>query len=206
MLGSAETIDAPNLFRTEDKKLCLYRKRNVPAPEPRLPVFPLTRPHVAGEPNSKPEALSGAALYGSVHQNLLERYAPPSILVGPDNKLVHLSEHAGRYLVHPGGEVTSSVLKLVRQELRIELLSMLQSTRERKEPLDSRPIPVRFNGHARSVVMHVRPASDPEQDGFALIIFIEQYQNRTAKRTMDTLAERSRPKRMMNGSGNWRLS
>jgi two-component system CheB/CheR fusion protein len=32
LVGAAETIDTSDLFRTEDKALCLYRKRNVPAP------------------------------------------------------------------------------------------------------------------------------------------------------------------------------
>lgn len=53
LLGSAETTDASDLFRTEDKKLCIYRKRNVPPPEPRLPVFPLTLMRVADKPGRK---------------------------------------------------------------------------------------------------------------------------------------------------------
>lgn len=173
LLGSAETIEASDLFRTEDKRLCLYRKKNVPAPEPRLPVFPFTRLRVAGEPVPRPELFHEAVPYSAVHQTLLERYAPPSILVGADNRLVHLSEHAGRYLVHPGGDVTLSVVKLVREELRIELRALLQAARETKEPQDSRPIPVQFNGHQKSVMMHVRPSADPEQDGFSLVVFTE---------------------------------
>src|SRR5262249_20281340 len=55
LLGSAETIDASELFRTEDKKLCIYKKRNVPPPEPRLPVFPRTRARLPGEPISRME-------------------------------------------------------------------------------------------------------------------------------------------------------
>ena len=43
VLGTSETLEAADLFRVEDKKCCLYRKRNVPAPEPRLPVFPWPR-------------------------------------------------------------------------------------------------------------------------------------------------------------------
>ena len=104
---------------------------------------------------------------------MLERYAPPSILVGPDDKLVHLSDHGGKYLVLPGGTVTSSVVKLVREELRIELQSILQQARDKREPLDSRPIPVRFNGHPVLVTMHVRPAREMEQEGFVLVIFTE---------------------------------
>jgi two-component system CheB/CheR fusion protein len=174
LLGSSESVDSTDLFKTEDKKTCLFRKRNVPAPEPRLPVFPLARIGNGGEPlphrSYPPETIP----YEVLHQNMLERYAPPSILVGPDDKLVHLSEHAGRYLMHPGGTVTSSVVKLIREELRIELRALLQQARDRREPLDSRAIPVQFNGHPVPVVMHVRPARETEQDGFVLLLFDER--------------------------------
>lgn len=174
LLGSAETMDAPDLFRAEDKRLCMFRKRNVPPREPRLPVFPLaaTRLHehslVANERSTSPIA------FGALHQEMVERYAPPSILIGPDHKLVHLSEHAGWYLVHPGGEPTQSAVRLVREELRIELQAALHAAREGKRTHDSRPIAVHFNGYARPVVMHVRPALDPGRDGYVLVIFEER--------------------------------
>ncbi|HWF08532.1 MAG TPA: CheR family methyltransferase, partial [Bryobacteraceae bacterium] len=176
ILGTAETIDADDLFQTEDKKLCFYRKRNVPGPEPRLPVFPLTR---IGHPPAQAggDRIPEAPDYGLMHQRLLERFAPPSILIGPDNRLVHLSENAGRYLVDPGGEVTASIFRLVREELRVELQSALQTVREKHAFYDSRPIAVRFNGHARPVVVHARPPFDAGQDGFALVIFEEREAN-----------------------------
>ena len=40
VLGTSETVDRSELFRTESKLHCIFRKRNVPAPEPQLPVFP----------------------------------------------------------------------------------------------------------------------------------------------------------------------
>jgi two-component system CheB/CheR fusion protein len=174
LLGSAETVEASELFRVDDKKLCLYRKRNVPAPEPRLPVFPLTRTHLfAGSDPNIPQ-LAEPVAYGTLHQRMVEQYAPPSILISPDNKLVHLSERAGRFLVHPGGEPTANVFKLVRDELRIELRGLLQAAREKREICDSKPIPVQFNGHPQPVVMHAAPSRGPEQDGFALVIFEER--------------------------------
>src|SRR4029079_8344965 len=93
-----------------------------------------------------------------------------SLLVGPDNKVVHLSASVGRYLVHPGGELTASVLKLVRDELRIELRTLLQSVRETGKPADSNPISVGFNGDSSPVVMRVRPVLEAEQEkvGFTL--------------------------------------
>ncbi|HEX4134944.1 MAG TPA: chemotaxis protein CheB [Bryobacteraceae bacterium] len=174
LLGSAETVDATDLFRVADKKLCIFRKRNVPAREPSLPVFPATRPRLVSEPGPRNEHPPQPVSYGSLHQQMVEQYAPPSILINADNKIVHFSAHAGRYLVHPGGEPTDSVLKLVREELRIELQMELQAARQKKEALDSRPIPVHFDGHSRPVVMHARPALENEQDGFVLVIFEER--------------------------------
>jgi two-component system CheB/CheR fusion protein len=174
MLGSAESIDAQDLFRIEDKRLCFFRKRNVPSREFRLPVFPLTRTRLPGEPAQRPEQSNEPVAYGRLHQQMVERYAPPSILVSPENKLVHLSENAGRYLNHPGGEPTANVLKVVRQELRIELQASLQRARETKQAVESKPIPVRFNGHPRPVVLHVRSATETEREGYALVIFEER--------------------------------
>ena len=173
LLGTSETLEAAQLFRSEDKKLCIYRKRNVPAPEPRLPVFPLKRLSIGGKLDLNLDLLQGAIPYQALHQNMLERYAPPSILIGPDDQLAHLSEHGGRYLVHPGGVLTSNAVRLVREELRIELQVLLQQARATKDPLDSRPIPVRFNGHPIPVVMHLRPSREKDQDGFILVLFTE---------------------------------
>ncbi len=174
LLGSAETIDSTDLFRVEDKRLCFFRKRNVPVREPRLPVFPRTHHRLPGDGAFRTGPSPEPVTYGHLHQQMVEQYAPPSILISPDNKLVHLSAHAGRYLIHPGGEPTASVLKLVREELRIELQASLQAARESRVAYDSEPIPVRFNGHSRPVVMHVRPAAELEREGFALVIFDER--------------------------------
>lgn len=173
LLGSAETVDANELFRTDDKKLCIYEKRNVPAPEPKLPVFPLTRMRKPGERLSRLDASPNSVPFQSVHQSLLERFAPPSILVGVDSRVVHLSEGASRYLVLPSGEITASVLRLVREELRVALQALLQSARETKQPGDSAPIIVAFDGYSAPVVMHVRAAPDLEQEHFILVIFEE---------------------------------
>lgn len=171
LLGSAEALDSADLFRTIDKKLCLFRKRNVP--EPHLPVFRPRRLKLHGPVGFHPMP-AAPVTFGHMHQQMLEELAPLSILIGPDNRAVHFSETAGRYLQHPGGEPTENVVKLVRNELRIELQSLLQQGREKKRNLDSKPILVQFNGHPRPVVMHVRPAVDPSREGFILVIFEER--------------------------------
>ncbi|HET6425850.1 MAG TPA: CheR family methyltransferase, partial [Planctomycetaceae bacterium] len=171
MLGTSETLDASELFRLVDKKACVYQKQNVLGPEPRLPVFPLARGISSGRID-QPESIQPIS-YNRPHLRMLERYAPPSLLISPEDKVVHLSANAGRYLVHPGGEVTSSVFKLVRNELCIELRAAMTSVRQTLLPFNTAPIDVKFNGDSAPVEMHIRPALDPTQDGYLLVIFEE---------------------------------
>lgn len=173
VLGTSESIDGSELFRVENEKACIHRKREVPAPEPRLPVFPLARPDRGGSPGAHPHD-DALVAYGDLHQRMLEQYAPPSVLVSPEDDIVHVSEHAGRYLVHPGGEMTANLFELVRQELRIELRSALQAARRRQETTRSEPVLVQFDDALRPVVVDVQPARALSDEGFVLVVFDER--------------------------------
>ena len=174
VLGGSETVEAQELFRAQDKKLCIYRRRNVPGPEPRLPVFPLARSGASGAAGERAAVQAEPQSYGKLHERIVERFGPASILISPDDRVVHLSEHAGRYLVHAGGEPTTNAYKVVREELRIELRSALQQARKRQTPVQTRPRAVRINGESVEVVMDVRPTLDPEQEGYAAVLFFDQ--------------------------------
>ena len=119
-------------------------------------------------------ASEGAASYGALHQRMVERYAPPSLLVGPDDEVVHLSERVGRYLAFPSGGPTTSVSRLVRTELRSELRAALGAARERGQPTRSKPVTVQVGGEPRSVALDVRPALEPPQEGLTLVLFDER--------------------------------
>ena len=172
VLGGSETVETQELFRVQDKKHCIYRRRNVPGPSPRLPVFPLARARgvAAGEVAAKEEPQA----YGELHERIVERFGPASILVSPDDRVVHLSAHAGRYLVHAGGEPTTNAHRVVREELRIELRSALLQARKRQTPVQTGPVSVRLDGETAEVVMDVRPALDPAQEGYVVVLFAER--------------------------------
>ncbi|EWH02641.1 chemotaxis protein CheB [Halomonas sp. BC04] len=173
VLGTSETSDRSDLFHLENKRHCVYRKRNVPTHALQLPVFPFTRGwhnHAEAHPDTDPKA---PVSYGALHQKMVERYAPPSILLNPANKVVHFSEKAGRYLVHPGGEPTFSVFKLVREELRLELRAALVAASKEGCPVRSKPIKLLLDGEQRHLVIHVRPAEEREEQDLTLVIFEE---------------------------------
>ncbi len=174
VLGSAEALDSSDLFSVENKAACLYRRRNVAASEPRLPVFPLhhrSELKTAGPPD---ESYVEPVDFGKLHHRLTERYAPPSVLIDSDNRIIHLSAQAGRFLYHPGGEVTSSIFQLVREELQLELRAVVAEARERREEVTGEPILVHFESEVHTVIIRVRPATEIDHKAYLLILFDEQ--------------------------------
>ena len=172
LLGTAEMADRSDLFRLESKEHHLYRRRNVTSPHGRVPTLPL--PPKLGVPAAPaPSPLDGAGSYDAMHLRMVERYAPPSILVDAEHNVLHVSEHAGRYLQVPGGLVSNNVFRLVREELRTELRAALLLAPERDTPSRSKPIQVGIDGEVRNVVLRVSPADTKETTGFALVIFDE---------------------------------
>ncbi len=182
LLGPSESIERAALFQAESKQYCVYRRRNVPPPSPRLPVFPQTLQRFAAFSGQTPRSDAGVS-YGALHQKMVERYAPPSLLVDQDFHLVHASEHAGRYLLVPGGEPSANVFRLAREELRVELRTALQAAVEHGASTRSRPILVELDGKPKEVILHVRPSKDPELGSLHLVIFDEYEATESAQLT-----------------------
>ncbi|WP_159729358.1 chemotaxis protein CheB [Methylosinus sp. Ce-a6] len=172
LLGPSESIDRTALFQPKSKQHGVFVRRNVPAPEPRLPVFPQTLGRL-GRFDAPSLRLEPTLSYGALHQKMVERYAPPSLLVDQDFRIVHASEHVGRYLQVPGGELSASVFRLAREELRVELRAALHAAARNGESIHSRPVAIELDGKPTQVVVHVRPSKDAELGSLHLVIFDE---------------------------------
>ncbi len=180
-LGSAESAEMVHgLFHTVEKQHRLYQARPARGKHPHVPSLPLSVPR--GElPNQQPVPGERRHPAGTqrpdvterVHQTFLEAAAPPSVLVDEQYQMVHISESAGRYLLHPRGAPTNDLLKLVRPELQYELRSALLQVFEDKEAVLSRPVSVRFNGAPRRVILAVHPHSGESAAPLAMVFFLE---------------------------------
>ena len=52
---------------------------------------------------------------------MLEAFGPPSVLIDANYEIVHISEHAGRYLQMAGGEPSRNLLRAAHQDVQMEL-------------------------------------------------------------------------------------
>lgn len=197
-LGSSESMDMIHtLFRTVDKSHRIYQARPWRGDYPHIPPLPLhvrgaARPSRGASPSSTGASADGGRLPAVQHVEILEEYAPPSVLVDDQYTILHLSESAGRYLQVPGGTPTNHLLKLVRPELQGELRTLLFQAFSQDRAVVGRPIDVQFNGAPHRVTLAVRPrparpdspagGTASEHEGLALVFFIEDEEDDTLRR------------------------
>jgi two-component system, chemotaxis family, CheB/CheR fusion protein len=173
LLGKGERVEETELFRLEGSEPQVYRRQG--AGRARVPLPSVRRARIAADevPGSDLTTARGPGTPLHLHLDLLEEYAAPSILVAPDGRVLHLSERAGRYLRQSGGETETQAIRLVREELRLDLRAALHAAGRGRERTRSPLIPVRIGAEEVAVTMDVRPARGARHDGYVLVIFEE---------------------------------
>lgn len=192
-LGSSEAVDDGSaLFRVVDKKYRIYAHQ--PAARVGLPVSAgpsaLFRAIEAHEQSQAVPVVHGkrfvqdaavpfqAAMRESfdrttladLHFKLIERFAPPSVIVNAEYEVLHLSANAGRFLKFAGGEPSTNLLRLVHPALRVELRTALFRAVETNAPVETFGIPTELDGQPCQVDLRVSPAHEMAP-GFLLVVF-----------------------------------
>jgi PAS domain S-box-containing protein len=179
MLGASESVEgAGDLYIPVDKEHRIYQGRAV---ETRL-VFPIPDGPLVKRLGKLPEMRQlrefqtpHRSSYAELHQRLLERYAPPSVVVNENYDIMHMSESAGHYMEIKGGELSANLLKLIRPELRLVLRAALYQATQESRDVESRGLPVLLGEEMKTINVRVRPVLSEEDTtrGFLLILFEE---------------------------------
>ncbi len=189
LLGTAENIPSGHpLFAPLDNSHRLFVRRATPRASwqiPTLTAIPMAHlfpRHVPPPPEQSAgnEAVTISpgnshserrmASFGDLHLSLLEQYAPPSVIVNSEYDIVHLSEHAMRF-IQLAGESTLNLLRVVNVSLRVELRSALYRASHQQVPVSTPPILTETEAGQFLVTLHVRPAPGQAEDRFFLVLF-----------------------------------
>jgi two-component system CheB/CheR fusion protein len=193
LLGSSESVDDDNqLFRVLDKKHRIYAQQPAARQGLLLPSGPSSlfraieateraaaAPVVHGKSFVQDAAVSfhgnlastlDRASLAELHFKLIERFAPPSVIVNSEHEIMHLSEHAGIFLRFAGGEPTTNLLRLVHPSLRVELRTALFRAAETETTVESFDVPTEIDGQSCAIDLRVAPAHDIAP-GYLLVIF-----------------------------------
>jgi len=174
-LGSAETVDTrPDLFTASDRDARVYAAK----PRSSRDVELLTqlprgnRPTLPGGVPTRRETPVKAP--PKVHSAALEAFAPPSVLVDEEHRVINLSRNAGAFIRPSEGPLSAELPALVRPEMRGELRRALHRAIDGNEPTLTLPMHVAVNGSTRRVMVHVTPSQQDEASPRnALVLFLD---------------------------------
>jgi two-component system CheB/CheR fusion protein len=178
LLGASESIgEFTDLFEPVDKKHKIYVKKAAPgAPlylplrkerdEHTLPPLPVMRGEMAeglrGELNAQREA----------DRIVVNRFAPPGVLVNDALQVLQFRGPTGRYLQPPSGKASFDVLKMAREGLMLPLRAAINQARKDNQDARKDNVRVKQNGETLAVNVEVIPLKNLRERCF-LILFEE---------------------------------
>jgi two-component system CheB/CheR fusion protein len=182
-LGSAETVgSATELFVPLSTKSRLFR-RTESAPRPEPLEFPSSFSASAPSgPESRPAPSPSASLQSLADQLVLQRYAPPSVLVNDKGDIFYISGRTGKYLEPAAGKANWNLFAMAREGLCYELAGAFQKALKQKEAVNLQGLKVGTNGGVQWLDATVQRLDEPGLlQGLVMIVFTDVAAPETVK-------------------------
>ena len=177
-LGSAEGLSGhPELFDAVDKRFRVFKRREShAAPFVDLPLVGRTLPRTTlaawaapAAPQSRERAVDGA-----FQRLMLQEYAPPSAVTDANGDVICVAGQTGRYLQPPVGILTTNILDIAHDGLRVELRTALHAAVRGGNRVVRDDVQVEVDGAPRRLRLTVRPLPGLKEEHLFVIILEER--------------------------------
>lgn len=163
-LGTSESVGQhDSLFATVDKKQRIFQAREHASPHIRLPV-PIGDGRSGAllpEGTGPKKGTASYPLRQAVEAQVLERFAPPHVVVNGDGDVVYYSARTGRYLEAPQGIPSRQLLTLARSGLRLDLRAALREAATTRRTIVRENVVVDEDDEpAQSIKLMVEPLAE----------------------------------------------
>lgn len=174
-LGTAENVSGfGDLFTPIEKKHRIFRRQMGGAPAIRLPMgLGNGRAGGALELPLRRTAASGIALRQNVESQVLDRFAPPFVVVNRDGDIAYYSARTGKYLEAAAGMPTRQILTMARKGLRLDLRTTLREAVETGRAVTRAGVAVEEeDGRVQMITLTVEPLRDRSgEEPLFLVLF-----------------------------------
>ncbi len=174
-LGSSETVGSfTDRFAPVSAPARIFRRtESTLPPEPR--DFP---PAFAFTPRAETEAREVSKLSASLQtladQLVLQRYAPPAVLVNDKGDILYVSGRTGKYLEPAAGKANWNLFAMAREGLRLELASAFREALRHNECVTLHDLKVGTNATEQCVDVTVQRLDEPGPlEGLVMIVFTD---------------------------------
>jgi two-component system CheB/CheR fusion protein len=163
LLGTSETVgEFDELFKPLDRVCRIYERQ---AGAPRAPGADWLAHAQRGSPPTpdsiRPSEATGA-VFATLEKVLLERFAPPSVIINPSGDIVYILGRTGQYLEPSAGEPRSNLFAMAREGLEPALTIAMGSASGDGREIVQHGVRVQIDGEPLSVALIVRRLDDPE--------------------------------------------
>ena len=171
-LGSSETVDASSrLFAPVDKAMRLYRANPVSRPL-RSMQSRVRSDHPPVVSPARPRDLPATA--ATVHRDLLDEFALPTVLTNVEGQILHVSRRASRFLRYAAGEPTHALLMALSVELRPALRAAVVQALQQGARVDADPVAIALEGRLSLIRISVLPVRHSDWPGEMLLVSFDE--------------------------------
>ncbi|WP_243358182.1 chemotaxis protein CheB [Fundidesulfovibrio terrae] len=175
-VGPSESLgEFGRFFTSVDSKWKIFQRNDViPEGAMEFSLFPLDRASFARTPGPVDGALDRGKLLSHTERLLLEEYAPPSVVVDTQYEALHFYGKLGKFLELSGGEPTRSILKLAREDIRLDLRAAIHAAIKDRGLVKRTGLSFRLGGAVCKYSLVVRPVTGAGQDEMLLIVVFQE--------------------------------
>lgn len=186
-LGSAENIAARNdIFDAVDASARIYRRRGVHRQSVAMPLFVQPLALAATDATHHDNQRRQPDRQDPAARRILERYAPPYVVVNGDSDIIRASSRTGKYLELAEGTPSTKVTDLAKRGLRSGVRAVLEGARTTRKRTVKRDVSVESG---EEQVMLVDVVADPLNEEEVLLIFQDAGADREATLDADEQEE-----------------
>ncbi|MEY4345532.1 MAG: hypothetical protein RL032_1364, partial [Pseudomonadota bacterium] len=174
LLGRAESADAmPDLFVPKDARQRLYA-RVEGAAQYTLPLGQTEHRRLSGKlTDASDVALSADQISQRLQQQLLELYAPPTLVINEADRVVYFQGDLKPYVGLPKGRAEMYLFDMVETQLSAELRALVYRCRRGESPVHGSQIRQQIDGVVRRVSL-VASAFGKGDSGLLIVSFLAQ--------------------------------
>jgi two-component system CheB/CheR fusion protein len=183
ILGTSETVgESSDLFALLDKRYKIYARKIAPGRlgielvasnyslemiKPQLPVSETAR--------------DGLEIQKQADRIVLNQYAPVGVIINSDLEILQFRGQTSSYLEPAPGRPSFNLLKMAKEELRLELRTAIYQAKKQESPVRKENIQIRGDNQVRLVSFDVIPFK-PQSAGeyYFLVLFADNLESVTS--------------------------
>lgn len=177
-LGPSESISSfVESFTTLDNKWKIYKSKKTdytPSGEfIRFPYARLPQDYTTAE-DLEIIGKTDTNIGKNVEKLLIEKYAPPTVIVNTDRRIIFIHGRVGKYLEPAEGIANLSIVDMAREGINFELNSAINEAVLKNKEVEYKNLDVKTNGNYQSINLIVRPINQPKlMEGLLMVTFMD---------------------------------